>query len=336
MRTTPAKPVASPAETPGPGVGLVGEAGSVESTTLHTSPTGPVAPAQPPPADDACEKDTRSPCHCWSCAPSMARPDTAQADTAGIDVARIRSDMARNQYAEPEDTERLIVALTKLRAEVVKLEARMDVALAGTDDLAEFTDNAHTKLDRIIDLMRMFEDDLVGETASLQTTAAAWGRNVRHSDELRAEVDSLRAQLSAAQAATRAQSMARCDEELKANIAERQSAELLDRAIKAEARIAGFTAALDQPACRTPEAHTPGCGCKALDEFPPIKPMENPDDPEAWDRLNLPTVRGEGDRPAKHEFTEDVTDMSMCVCGIPALYHDAWEQRDERPAKDGA
>jgi hypothetical protein len=26
-----------------------------------------------------------------------------------------------------------------------------------------------------------------------------------------------------------------------------------------------------------------------------------------------------------HEFTEDVSDGSMCICGIPALDHDAFE-----------
>lgn len=46
--------------------------------------------------------------------------------------------------------------------------------------------------------------------------------------------------------------------------------------------------------CRNPQTHTRGCGCKALDEFPPIKPMADPDDDDAWDRLNLPTARGEG------------------------------------------
>lgn len=28
-----------------------------------------------------------------------------------------------------------------------------------------------------------------------------------------------------------------------------------------------------------------------------------------------------------HEFMEDVDDGSMCVCGIPASAHDAWERK---------
>jgi hypothetical protein len=87
-----------------------------------------------------------------------------------------------------------------LTAERDKIEARLDVVLAGTDDLTEAGDNVHTKLDRVVELWRDCQDDLEAETKSLQTTAAAWGRNVRHSDELRAERDALRAQLDAVRA----------------------------------------------------------------------------------------------------------------------------------------
>lgn len=43
-----------------------------------------------------------------------------------IDVARIRADMARNQYAEPEDTEALIVALDEARGEIENLDSFAD------------------------------------------------------------------------------------------------------------------------------------------------------------------------------------------------------------------
>jgi hypothetical protein len=35
-----------------------------------------------------------------------------------------------------------------------------------------------------------------------------------------------------------------------------------------------------------------------------------------------------------HEFREDVADYSMCLCGIPVLYHDRWE--GEMLAGEGA
>lgn len=30
------------------------------------------------------------------------------------------------------------------------------------------------------------------------------------------------------------------------------------------------------------------------------------------------------DKP--HEFREDGNDYSMCQCGVPAMYHDKWEE----------
>jgi len=28
-----------------------------------------------------------------------------------------------------------------------------------------------------------------------------------------------------------------------------------------------------------------------------------------------------------HEFHEDGNDYSVCLCGIPALYHETWEEQ---------
>ncbi len=50
--------------------------------------------------------------------------------TGEIDTARIRADMERNQYAEPEDTEALIVALDEARARADKAAARRDAVRA--------------------------------------------------------------------------------------------------------------------------------------------------------------------------------------------------------------
>ena len=37
-----------------------------------------------------------------------------------------------------------------------------------------------------------------------------------------------------------------------------------------------------------------------------------------------------------HEFTERIDDGSMCRCGIPALYHEMWERRqEEKPCASG-
>lgn len=55
---------------------------------------------------------------------------------AGPDVARIRADMKRNQYAEPEDTEALIAALDARDAEIRELRAAL-AEPAGPDEIGE-------------------------------------------------------------------------------------------------------------------------------------------------------------------------------------------------------
>jgi hypothetical protein len=37
------------------------------------------------------------------------------------------------------------------------------------------------------------------------------------------------------------------------------------------------------------------------------------------------------DKP--HEFRENVNDGSMCLCGIPAYYHDDWERQQRDVAR---
>lgn len=120
-----------------------------------------------------------------------------RADNQPADItARAREMIAALNGLGTKPALQLCDAVDSLRADLAALEIRMDVALANTDDLAGFTDSASTKLDRLIDLWRTTEDDLAAETASLQITAAAWGRNVRYSDEQRARAQRAEAEVA--------------------------------------------------------------------------------------------------------------------------------------------